>query len=375
MPHRQTSALQSTMDAALELAPKIEQQLSTFQDGYETDDTDPTVALGEPTLAPAHPAEGTHTHGLTLTRSEKLYMTDGNIVVAAEAVAFRVHMSLLTRNSETFAGMLCSLRVTDAETYDGCYVVRLSDTAEDVFALLSALYDNPQYSTQPIAHLACLLRMSKKYLVASVYLAVMEALHQHLPRTVQGWITHLGMHRPLEAKLLVLDAAYEANATLLLPSLYYALCVNTLEEIQDAKPDLPHSVLTVYAAGKAKLATELAVFISDCISGRDRARSTCDTHWRSLEAAAHNLSCNVAQLMTTDPIACLQSLVSYFDNDTGACPACRNELRADAWERSKTIWSSLPEVFGLISWDHLDKNIHWPGKRCRLQIIEGVQHG
>ncbi|KAF8524482.1 hypothetical protein JB92DRAFT_2881227 [Gautieria morchelliformis] len=122
------------------------------------------------------------------------------------------------------------------------------DTAEDVFTLLSALYDNPQYTTQPIARLACLLQMSNKYMVDSVYVAVLAALHQHLPRTVQGWKMH-PVARPLKAKLLIMDAAYAANATLLLPALYYTLCDNTLAEIQDAKPDLPHSRLTAYVAG------------------------------------------------------------------------------------------------------------------------------
>jgi hypothetical protein len=140
-----------------------------------------------------------------------------------------------------------------------------------------------QYNMQLPTHLESLLCMSTKYIVDSVYAAVLQALHVHFPRTVQNWNMRRCLSHPLETKLLVLDSTYEANATLLLPSLYYALCDNTLAEIRDAKLDLPHSIFTAYATGKEKLATEISVFISDCISSPGRACPTCDRAWCLLQ--------------------------------------------------------------------------------------------
>jgi hypothetical protein len=77
------------------------------------------------------------------TRSEDIYLDDGNIVLVAQDVAFRVHRSQLARHSEVFCDMLAlAEQPTDAEAFDGCPVVRLSDMCKDVSELLRVLYDH-----------------------------------------------------------------------------------------------------------------------------------------------------------------------------------------------------------------------------------------
>jgi BTB/POZ domain len=83
---------------------------------------------------PARPAEDTP---FACHAAISYYLEDGNIVVVAEGVAFRVHRSLLTRHSEIFSDMF------DMETYDGCHVVRVPDATVHMLNLLSVLYDNP----------------------------------------------------------------------------------------------------------------------------------------------------------------------------------------------------------------------------------------
>ena len=78
-----------------------------------------------------------------LVRSADLYLDDGNIVLVAGNIAFRVHRSQLARHSEVFRDMLAIPSQPDgAEVSDGCPVVRLTDTPSDVLQLLLALYDN-----------------------------------------------------------------------------------------------------------------------------------------------------------------------------------------------------------------------------------------
>ena len=89
-----------------------------------------------------------------------LWFEDGSVVLCAENMLFRVHMSLLSLHSVCFRDMFaiarprsqCAPRLghdsQDAEDgddelkeFDGCPIVHLHDAAEDVAHLLNALYD------------------------------------------------------------------------------------------------------------------------------------------------------------------------------------------------------------------------------------------
>lgn len=80
-----------------------------------------------------------------------LWFCDGSVVLQADSTLFRVHKSQLSRRSVVFSDMFTlpqpTLMTTHAmladETYEGCPVVRLYDSAEDVANLLLALYDGP----------------------------------------------------------------------------------------------------------------------------------------------------------------------------------------------------------------------------------------
>jgi len=80
-----------------------------------------------------------------------LWFCDGSVVLQAESVLFRVHKSQLSRRSVIFSDMftlpqppVITTHATLAdETYEGCPVIKLHDSAEDVANLLLALYDGP----------------------------------------------------------------------------------------------------------------------------------------------------------------------------------------------------------------------------------------
>jgi hypothetical protein len=76
----------------------------------------------------------------SLTRS-KIWYKDGSIVLQAEKTQFRVHWSVLSENSDFFAGLEGLPQPNDRPTVDGCPLVELSDDAVvDVEYLLKALY-------------------------------------------------------------------------------------------------------------------------------------------------------------------------------------------------------------------------------------------
>jgi hypothetical protein len=71
------------------------------------------------------------------------WFDDGNVVLASEDTAFRVHRSFLARHSEVFESMFLVPQPLSevVETMDDCQVVRMWDSPTDLSNLILALYD------------------------------------------------------------------------------------------------------------------------------------------------------------------------------------------------------------------------------------------
>jgi hypothetical protein len=67
-------------------------------------------------------------------RHPNLYMSDGTIVLLTNDTLFRVYFGLLSMHSEVFSGMasLSEFQPPDADVYDGCPLIYLTDDAEDL---------------------------------------------------------------------------------------------------------------------------------------------------------------------------------------------------------------------------------------------------
>lgn len=74
-------------------------------------------------------------------RRGEIWLDDGSVVLVAEGVAFRVHQSILSRNSEVFRDMFTVPQPSDVELSDGCPVVQLSDSERDLAYILKVLFD------------------------------------------------------------------------------------------------------------------------------------------------------------------------------------------------------------------------------------------
>jgi hypothetical protein len=94
-----------------------------------------------------------------------LWFCDGSVILQADSILFRVHKSQLSRRSVIFSDMFTlpqpAVTTTHAtladESYEGCPIVKLHDSAEDVANLLLALYDGPcvLVSSAPQSHYSC----------------------------------------------------------------------------------------------------------------------------------------------------------------------------------------------------------------------------
>lgn len=73
-------------------------------------------------------------------RHPDLYMPDGTMVLLTGDVVFKVYPGLLAMHSDVFKGMtsLSKHEPEEAEKYDGCSLVRLTDDPEDLAHFLRA---------------------------------------------------------------------------------------------------------------------------------------------------------------------------------------------------------------------------------------------
>lgn len=80
-----------------------------------------------------------------VVRDNELWLEDGNIVLVARNVAFRIYRGVLVTESPVFRDMLKVPQSVNLGTIDGCLVVNVSDSPEDLRNLLRVLYKNRKY--------------------------------------------------------------------------------------------------------------------------------------------------------------------------------------------------------------------------------------
>lgn len=70
----------------------------------------------------------------------EFWLDDGNVILQAENMQFKVHKSILSMNSTVFSDMFCTPQpVSGEQLIEWCPVVHLSDTSVDVTILLEAI--------------------------------------------------------------------------------------------------------------------------------------------------------------------------------------------------------------------------------------------
>jgi hypothetical protein len=80
------------------------------------------------------------------TRDEDLYFEDGSVVLSADdsdgnTIYFRVHMSVLRKNSPVFRDMFSIPSPVAIDLYDGVPLVHVHDDAKEMKEFLQVLYD------------------------------------------------------------------------------------------------------------------------------------------------------------------------------------------------------------------------------------------
>jgi hypothetical protein len=75
------------------------------------------------------------------TRHSSLWLDDGNIIIAANGVGFRVHKSVLAAKSPVMKDLFSLPQPADAEKIESCDVVHLEDDPLELVIFLNLFYN------------------------------------------------------------------------------------------------------------------------------------------------------------------------------------------------------------------------------------------
>lgn len=75
-------------------------------------------------------------------RIPDLWFEDGNVILQAEQSFFRVYTGILSARSTVFRDMFSFPQPETEDLMEGCPIIVLHDSAEDVNYFLKAIYDS-----------------------------------------------------------------------------------------------------------------------------------------------------------------------------------------------------------------------------------------
>ncbi|KAH9937913.1 uncharacterized protein BXZ73DRAFT_44668 [Epithele typhae] len=133
-----------------------------------------------------------------ITRDTEVWYHDGNVVLVAEDVAFRVHRSILEASKSAVFRTLFEVPQplpAAADHLDGCPVVHVSDCAYDMREFLAVLYSGPRAfapsATYTLPKLLAVARLSHKYELEDVLAAATARLAAgEFPLSFATWDAH-----------------------------------------------------------------------------------------------------------------------------------------------------------------------------------------
>ncbi|KII84009.1 hypothetical protein PLICRDRAFT_58140 [Plicaturopsis crispa FD-325 SS-3] len=190
-------------------------------------------------------SEDEHSSNAEPNRSSTVWYQDGSIVLQAANTRFRVHHTILAKNSPIFGDMMSIGEPGGDENVEGCPLVVLHDSAEDLETLLRALYDRQYFDprkTQPLSVITPILRLSKKYEIQYLYDDALGILTTEYPDTLKGWDEKFQRSVPAITRYAglsfdVANLARELDLQSLLPCALYRCLLQDLERILDGITD------------------------------------------------------------------------------------------------------------------------------------------
>ncbi|KAF7365468.1 hypothetical protein MVEN_00419800 [Mycena venus] len=300
----------------------------------------------------------------------KIWYDDGSVILQAESNLCRVHWTVLAQHSSFFSDMRAVPQPLDDPLIEGCPIIQLSDSIQDLEHLLRALY-NPLFDaaeTLDFPVVAAIVRLGKKYEFTQLLSAAVARLTAMFPPTlaqIQGRLD--GSDRIREDGGLLFDAinlASETGLDTLLPSLYF----DTLNVLGKDGLDQVMTGMVRNDQTTAKLSFESQITLVRCQKVVTEAQAKMMFGWLDpnefpTQACCDLKKCDWTRNVVVDgifsPLYTLRTMHKWYDcwDEDMFCAKCLKVAKSKFEEGSEEFWDTLPEYFELPGWDELQNDI------------------
>ncbi|KAI1795295.1 hypothetical protein LXA43DRAFT_1178771 [Ganoderma leucocontextum] len=299
----------------------------------------------------------------SLKRDPDLWFEDGNIILAARDVAFRVYRGLLVKQSTVFADMFATGNPAADENLDGCPVVRLPDAPSDLKHLLLFLVPSSGRTLldrkRPIAFpaLFAVVRLAHKYNIEDLLDQALHILKLFYTTSFREFehkaYSHVNFVPPALAHHVgAVNLARLTNTPSILPLALYHCCGlsgrvmdgwtrETGETEYLSTQDL-RAVITGRDGLTQKGFTMLLNIFDDDPAPGCSQRALCGI---SLNGLIRTVGWEGGGKY--DVLDSWEPVIRRFAKELDMCKQCRNALlKREVMER-REVWSNLPFMFEL----------------------------
>ncbi|KAJ7678136.1 hypothetical protein DFH06DRAFT_1422696 [Mycena polygramma] len=305
-----------------------------------------------------------------VTRSD-IWQDDGNVVLQAESTQFRVHWSVLSKNSAFFQEMRTLPQPPDQPTVEGCPVVTLHDSVLDVQYLLEALYNPHCFAADRLSFpfIAALVRLGRKYDFKHLLEAAVKRLayenpttlekYEHLTKIVDSRSSYSATRIMARGGLLfdTITLARENNLFALLPCAYLrALFFFSLEEIFDGIPS-PVGPSVTLSPEDQRICILGSKKMLQAQWGNSRFAAWMGSQ-TPLTGCSQRLEClRKKETVFRDLIANGTSFAPFQLIAEYLCDTCHNHQQEVLAEAREKLWEDLPTFFNLRPWAELKNEL------------------
>lgn len=297
-------------------------------------------------------------------RHEELWYEDGNIVLIAANVAFRVHRSILSRRSLVFNDLFSFPQPGAVETYEGFPVIHLSDRPGDLAQLLDAVYSGMKFLQHDVTSawkdLRALILLSNKYQIEDIQ---KEAIHElescYEFDTLDTWdstyITTVDDGLPfVETNVEYLQIARVARLlglNTVYPPIMYDCCQLSEEDLirglhseeDDTIIRIHEDDLVLCMKAKSKLKDDsYDLWRSLLRPPNDCEEENCQTNQERMRQAIDN---DRARLLSHDPLYPSSSRIAELCAEHPICASCSDTLKKQFKDGRTRILERIKSYF------------------------------